>query len=74
MDSKWLLLALLPLGVLAAPNEAAEAPSMELLEFLGAWETPDGEWQDPLQLAEEDALVAQENVASQAEEQNDEAE
>ena len=27
---------------------AADAPSVELLEFLGDWETNDGEWQDPL--------------------------
>jgi hypothetical protein len=27
--------------------EDTEAPSMELLEFLGAWETADGEWIDP---------------------------
>lgn len=25
----------------------AETPSMELLEFLGDWETADGEWIDP---------------------------
>ena len=26
------------------------APSLELLEFLGEWETPDGEWLDPVDL------------------------
>ena len=25
-------------------------PGMELLEFLADWETPDGEWVDPLEL------------------------
>lgn len=28
-------------------QEGASMPSMELLEFLGAWETDDGEWVDP---------------------------
>jgi hypothetical protein len=32
---------------------AGELPSMELLEFLGGFETPDGEWLDPLMLADE---------------------
>jgi len=30
---------------------AADAPSMALLEFLGEWETPEGEWIDPTELA-----------------------
>jgi hypothetical protein len=38
----------LSLGVLAAG--LAEAPSLELLEFLGHWESAEGEWQDPLEL------------------------
>ena len=29
-----------------------EAPSIELLEFLGEWETFDGEWIDPLEVDE----------------------
>ena len=28
-------------------DEDTDAPSMELLEFLGSWETDDGEWVDP---------------------------
>lgn len=41
---------LLMLSVLAVPLMvfAADAPSLELLEFLGDWESADGEWQDPL--------------------------
>ena len=27
-----------------------DMPSMELLEFLGSWETDDGEWVDPMLL------------------------
>jgi hypothetical protein len=30
--------------------EEVEVPSMEMIEFLGAWETDDGEWVDPLLL------------------------
>jgi hypothetical protein len=35
-----------------ADGQAEEAPSMELLEFLGDFETPEGEWFDPLRLVE----------------------
>lgn len=34
----------------AAPQEDTEMPSLELLEFLGDWETDDGEWIDPEEL------------------------
>ena len=44
--------------VLAAPD-AVEPPSMELLEFLGDWESKDGEWLDPLQLLDELEAEAQ---------------
>ena len=33
-----------------AADEVAAPPSMELLEFLGEWETDDGEWLDPTKL------------------------
>lgn len=37
--------------LLAAPVAAEdEAPSPELLEFLGSFETADGQWLDPTQL------------------------
>ena len=32
------------------PLEDAEMPSLELLEFLGDWETDDGEWINPGEL------------------------
>ena len=35
-----------------ATNE--EMPSMEFLEFLGEWETEEGEWIDPLELENEE--------------------
>lgn len=31
-----------------------EQPSLEFLEFLGGWESRDGEWLDPIAIAEED--------------------
>jgi hypothetical protein len=34
----------------AANEDTVEAPSMELLEFLGEFQTEDGEWIDPLDL------------------------
>lgn len=53
-----LLLALVSVGVDAAepgkppPNDLA--PSLELLEFLGEWQTARGEFVDPLQLQDVD--------------------
>lgn len=47
-----LLLASMPLGMPIAAD-AVESPSLELLEFLGNWETKDGEWLDPMELLEE---------------------
>ncbi len=35
------------------PANDAELPSLELLEFLGSWQTPDGEVVDPLLLNED---------------------
>ena len=43
----------------ALPPEEAERPSLELLEFLGDWETDDGEWVDPEEL-EQIAITDQE--------------
>jgi hypothetical protein len=43
----------------ALPPEEAERPSLELLEFLGNWETDDGEWIDPEEL-EQIAITDQE--------------
>jgi endonuclease/exonuclease/phosphatase (EEP) superfamily protein YafD len=51
----WRLAAVLGLLPLALPATAAEdeQPSMELLEFLGDWQTQDGEWIDPITLLAE---------------------
>lgn len=42
-----LLLMMTTLPVTAGEDSA---PDMALLEFLGEWETPDGEWIDPVEL------------------------
>ena len=54
--------AVLLLGLLSTPalaqepgqvreeSENTEMPSLEFLEFLGDWETDDGEWIDPEEL------------------------
>lgn len=34
------------------PQEQEQGPSLELLEFLGQWETDDGEWIAPQDLAD----------------------
>ena len=33
------------------PNSTSDAPSLEFLEFLGDWETADGQWTDPAEFA-----------------------
>ena len=41
--------------------ENAETPSLEFLEFLGDWETDDGEWIDPEEM-EHIAITDQEQM------------
>jgi len=41
---------------------ADEPPSLELLEFLGGFETPEGEWFDPLLLVEQSQIQADTKV------------
>ena len=61
---KMLSVALLMGLILPVTAKAAEPPSLELLEFLGNWETSDGEWQDPLELMKElDVLEAEAKTA-----------
>jgi len=36
------------------PEIHGEAPALELLEFLGEWETDEGEWIDPAELEDDD--------------------
>jgi hypothetical protein len=58
IPAEWCLplLLLLTAGAVMAEENASEAdehPSMELLEFLGGFETPEGEWLDPMMLVGE---------------------
>jgi hypothetical protein len=59
IPAEWSLSLMLFAGStgMAAADESIdlrdELPSMELLEFLGGFETPEGEWLDPMMLAEE---------------------
>jgi hypothetical protein len=59
-----LMLVCLPIGLPQAADKTQTAekmqatdktktPSLELLEFLGNWETSDGEWVDPNELLDE---------------------
>ena len=50
------------LSSIAIASDNNEVPDIELLEFLGSFETPDGKWLDPMEiesmLDEENALIA----------------
>jgi len=48
------LLNLLFNAAAVADDNSDEAPSMELLEFLGEFQTQDGQWMDPVQFLETD--------------------
>lgn len=52
----------------AMPPEEAERPSLEFLEFLGDWETDDGEWIDPEEL--EQIVIADQDQKNEDAEQN----
>lgn len=54
-----IVICIILLGIAIEANAATDdnKPSMELLEFLGEWQTKDGEWVDPmrfLNVSEED--------------------
>lgn len=48
--------------VIAVPTQAEEAPDMELLEYLGSWETANGKYIDPMELEAKD--LTEENEES----------
>ena len=53
---KWFVLVLMTM-LIASPSTAKDAQTLskqdlEFLEFLGSWETEDGEWVNPLDLIE----------------------
>jgi hypothetical protein len=58
IPAEWGLSLMLFVGTtMAAAEESTggtdQLPSMELLEFLGGFETPEGEWLDPMMLVDE---------------------
>jgi hypothetical protein len=53
-------------GQIGASQENIETPSLEFLEFLGDWETDDGEWIDPEEL--------EQMVITDQDQQNEDAE
>ncbi|MCG7897129.1 MAG: hypothetical protein JAY99_17050 [Candidatus Thiodiazotropha lotti] len=56
IQAEWGLMLFLTTGAVLAgevQSGAEEAPSMELLEFLGGFETPEGAWLDPLLLVDD---------------------
>lgn len=40
--------------LIAVPGQAEETPDIEMLEYLGNWETANGEYIDPMELKAED--------------------
>lgn len=64
MPAKWLITGalLVAWGMPALAEEPKESPvpDLELLEFLGTWETADGEWFDPLSLENVELMEAPE--------------
>ncbi len=52
-----MILPLSQFAIHAEEQEIEQAPSAEFLEFLGEWETDEGEWIDPVEM--EDEYLAQ---------------
>jgi hypothetical protein len=44
-----------------AKTDDDDLPSLEMLEFLGEWETEEGEWIDPMELDQMDLLPQEQN-------------
>ncbi len=55
MPVDWLVMGFVATMVFAEPElvDPDLESDLELLEFLGSWETDDGEWIDPTMLADE---------------------
>ena len=53
-----ILMAQVATLVYAADESVAAEPTADFIEFLGEWETTDGEWVDPNELATEAATQA----------------
>jgi len=51
---KRILVVLCFFGAGVVYAEDVEKPSMDILEFIGEWESKDGQWQDPMQFKDMD--------------------
>ena len=60
-------IAALLLLMIVAPIRADESPDIEILEYLGSWETARGEYMDPMVIESEDISRAtnQEKVSDE---------
>lgn len=56
-----LLILLVTLSATLAYAEEAQAPSLDFLEFMGEWETTDGQWQDPIEFSAIDETELQQD-------------
>lgn len=50
MPAEWMMISILLVAGTVAAADTESAPSLEMLEFLGNWETAQGEAIDPTQL------------------------
>ena len=53
MPADWLVMSFVVTIAFAEPEPVDPETDLELLEFLGSWETDDGEWIDPTMLVDE---------------------
>ena len=76
MNSQVSLLLMLMLclntSLLAEEQTTQELPSADFLEFLGQWETEDGEWVDPVALEDDEVGELIETVNEEVQEPGDE--
>lgn len=51
------LIILFWFAVASVYADEVQAPSLEFLEFMGEWESSDGQWQDPIELSNMNDVV-----------------
>ena len=51
--------------LLVSPMRADDSPEIELLEYLGSWESVNGEYVDPMELAAEDVAQKTDQATNQ---------
>ncbi len=56
MPVDWLVMGFVATMAFAEPESIDPETDLELLEFLGSWETDDGEWIDPTMLTDESEI------------------